>query len=132
MFGSKHKEYTSPLEEGDHPEIDTSDELDPDNIKVYQSMIGSLQWAISLGCNDIQTSTMTMSRFRSAPRKGQLQRLKWMSGYLQRFKSATIRVRTEEPDFSALPGKECDCSETVYGKSKKRLPETYLNLWVIQ
>jgi hypothetical protein len=45
MFGSKPKEYTSTLEKGNHPQIDTSDELGPDNIKVYQSMIGSLQWA---------------------------------------------------------------------------------------
>jgi hypothetical protein len=35
MFGSKPKEYTSLLEKGDNPEIDTSDELGPDNIKVY-------------------------------------------------------------------------------------------------
>ena len=25
MFGSKPREYTSPLEKGDHPEVDTSD-----------------------------------------------------------------------------------------------------------
>jgi hypothetical protein len=81
MFGSSRKEYTtSPLEKGDHPEIDTSDELTPDNIKVYQSMIGSLQKAISLGRFDIQTATMTKSRLRSAPRTGHLERLKWLYG----------------------------------------------------
>jgi hypothetical protein len=92
LFGSKPKEYTSPLENSDHPEIDTSDELGPDNIKVYQSMIGFLQWAISLGRFDIQTATMTMSRFRSTPRKGHLERLKRVYGYLRRFKSAASRV----------------------------------------
>jgi hypothetical protein len=49
MFGTKPKEYTSPLEKGDHPEIDTSEELNEDSIKMYQSMIGCVQWAISLG-----------------------------------------------------------------------------------
>jgi hypothetical protein len=72
IFGAKAKEYISPLEKGDHPEIDTSDELGPDNIKVYQSMIGSLHWSISQGRFDIQTATMTVSQFRSAPRKGNL------------------------------------------------------------
>ena len=52
MFGSKPREYTSPLEKGDQPEIDTSDELDDDGIKKYQTMIGCLQWAISLGWFD--------------------------------------------------------------------------------
>jgi hypothetical protein len=28
MFGCKPKEYTSPLEKGDHPEIDNTEELD--------------------------------------------------------------------------------------------------------
>jgi hypothetical protein len=99
-------DYTSLLGKGDRPEIDTSDELGPDNIKVYHSRIGTLQWAVSLGRFDIQTATMTMSRLRSAPRKGYLERLKRMNGYLRRFKSAAIWVRTEEPDFSALPVQE--------------------------
>jgi hypothetical protein len=61
MFGTKPREYTSPLEKGDHPEIDISPEVNEAGIKTYQSMIGSLQWAISLGRFDIQTATMTMS-----------------------------------------------------------------------
>jgi hypothetical protein len=60
MFGSKPKEYTSPLEKSDHPEIDTTDELDDSGIKKYQTMSGCLQWPVSLGRFDIQTATMTM------------------------------------------------------------------------
>jgi hypothetical protein len=58
MFGSKPHEYTLPLEKGDHPEVDISDKLDEEGIKKYQTMIGCLQWAISLGQFDIQTATM--------------------------------------------------------------------------
>jgi hypothetical protein len=43
----KPKEYTSPLAKGYHPEIDTSEELDEEGIKKYQTMIGCLQWAVS-------------------------------------------------------------------------------------
>jgi hypothetical protein len=65
--------------------------LDTEGIKKYQIMIGSLQWTVSLGRFDIQTATMTMSRFRAAPRQGNLDA------------SAAIHVRVEEPDFSELP-----------------------------
>ncbi len=42
-FGSKPKQnITSPLEKGDHPELDMSDELDLEGIKNYQSLIGAL------------------------------------------------------------------------------------------
>jgi hypothetical protein len=36
MYGNKPKEYTSPLEIGDHPKVDTSEELDEEGIKKYQ------------------------------------------------------------------------------------------------
>jgi Reverse transcriptase (RNA-dependent DNA polymerase) len=82
MFGKKPKEYTSPLEKSDHPENDTTDKLDQAGIKIYQSMIGSLQWVISLGQFDIQTATMTMSWFQTAPRKGHLEQLMHIYSYL--------------------------------------------------
>jgi Reverse transcriptase (RNA-dependent DNA polymerase) len=100
MFGCKPREYTSPLEKGDHPETDTTAELDVNGIKKYQTMIGCLQWAVSLGRFDIHTATMTMSRFRAAPRAGHLDRLKRMYGYLKKFSSTAIRVRKDTPDFA--------------------------------
>ena len=123
MFGSKPREYTSPLEKGDHPEIDTSDELDEEGIKKYQTMIGCLQWAISLGRFDIQTATMTMSRFRTAPRKGHLERLKRMYGYLKKFSSAAIRIRVGEPDLKQLPDQNFDWCYSVYGNVKELVPK---------
>ena len=49
LFGEKLKElYSSPLEKGDHPELDTSNLLDADGILKFQLMIGALQWAISI------------------------------------------------------------------------------------
>jgi hypothetical protein len=43
MYDFKPKEYISPLEKGDHPEVDTSEELDDEGIKLYQTMIRCLQ-----------------------------------------------------------------------------------------
>jgi hypothetical protein len=50
MFGTKpHTRVTSPLEKNDHPETDDLELLDKVGIQRYQSLIGSLQWAVSLG-----------------------------------------------------------------------------------
>jgi Reverse transcriptase (RNA-dependent DNA polymerase) len=48
-FGDKPKGYNTPLEKNDHPEVDELALLDADGITLYQSMIGALQWAVSLG-----------------------------------------------------------------------------------
>ena len=64
MFGEKPSaKMFSPLERGDHSEIDDSELLDANGIQQYHSLIESMQWAISLGCFDIATAVMSMSSF---------------------------------------------------------------------
>jgi len=83
MFGEKPKQnVSSPLEKNDHPELDTSELLQPDDVQKYQSVIGSLQWAISLGRFDIATTVMTLSGYRALPQKGHLDWAKRVCGYL--------------------------------------------------
>jgi hypothetical protein len=123
LFGDAPKQkYQSPLEKNDHPELDDSELLDDDGISKYQSLIGTLQWTISLGRFDIATAVMTMSGFRVAPRVGHLERVKRICGYLAKFQSGCIRVRTELPDYSDLPAKDYDWSRSVYGDVKECLP----------
>lgn len=123
FFGEKPKQnVSSPLEKGDHPELDTSELLDSQGITIYQSLIGSLQWAISIGRFDIHTAVMTLSGFRVAPRQGHLDRVKRVCGYLSKMKHAAIRIRTEEPDYSDVPVFEYDWSQTVYGNVKEIKP----------
>jgi hypothetical protein len=115
--------YRSPLEPGDHPELDTSDELGPEGITMYQSLVGSMQWAVSLGRLDITTAVMTLSRFRCAPRVGHLERVKRVYGYLSKFRFAAIRFRTEKPDYSELDESYYDWSSSVYGDTKEEIPK---------
>ena len=85
LFGENLKEiYSSPLEKGDHPELDTSDLVDADRIQKYQSMIGAMQWAISIGRFDIATSVMYLSSFRVTPHVGPLERCKCIYTYLSK------------------------------------------------
>jgi hypothetical protein len=124
MFGSKPRtnKFTSPLEKNDHPETDGTEFLDEEGIQQYQSLIGSLQWAVSLGRIDITTAVMTLSSFRTVPRQGHLDRAKRVVSYLYRFKSARIRFRTHEPDLSDLVVPHYDWSDSVYGNTKEDTP----------
>ena len=62
------KGYKTPLDKNDHPELDTSEILE------YLTMVGQLQWLVTLGRFDIHAQVATMSRFRAAPRQGHTQK----------------------------------------------------------
>jgi hypothetical protein len=124
LFGCKpcHK-VSSPLKKNDHPETDTSPLLDEDGVTKYQSLIGVLQWAITLGRFDIATAVMSMSGFRVAPREGHLLRVRRICGYLSKMKHGFLRIRTGEPDYSGLPDKHYDWERSVYGNVQEQVPK---------
>jgi Reverse transcriptase (RNA-dependent DNA polymerase) len=123
MFGSKPRQYTSPLDKGDHPELDDSEELDLEGTKKFQSMIGAMQWAVQIGRFDIATAVMTLSSFRANPRQGHLDRCKRIYGYLSKMRHAVVRIRVEEPDYSALPNKIYDWEQSVYTGAEEIIPD---------
>ena len=53
MFKEKPRKSSPPLEGGDHPELDASELCDEHQTKQFQTLIGQLQWLISLGHFDI-------------------------------------------------------------------------------
>jgi len=119
LFGtSPPHNISSPLEKGDHPELDTSNLLEEDKVKVYQ-----LQWAVSLARMDIATAVMTMSSFRAAPRVGHLERTKRICGYISKMRHGCIRFRTEEPDYSSYGIPVFDWMNTVYGNVREEIPD---------
>ena len=124
MYGEKpsHK-YSSPLEHNDHPELDTTEFLDVDMKAKYLSIIGSLQWAISIGRIDITVAVMTLSSFRELPRRGHMDRAKRVVGYLSKMKEGGIRYRTELPDYSEIETPVYDWAHTVYGEVTEIIPK---------
>ena len=122
MFGTLPKEVITPLVKGDHPELDATNELGVDGIKKYQSLLGALQWAVTLGRLDIACAVMTLSSFRAAPREGHLERAKRIYGYLRKMKHAAIRFRTGLPDYSSIPNEEYDWEKSIYGNMEESLP----------
>lgn len=65
---------------------------------------------------------MSMSSFCVVPRRGHLQRLRCICGYLVKMKNATIRFRAHTPEYSDLPVKQHDWFP-VYGNITEMLPE---------
>ncbi|KAL7455007.1 hypothetical protein ACHAWC_006593 [Mediolabrus comicus] len=123
LFGEKPRKATSPLVKGDHPELDTSELLDDDGTRIYQSMIGAAQWIIQLGRFDIAVHVMTLSSFRAQPRVGHLERMKRVYGYLFKMKGGAIRIRTEMPDLSDLQFEDHDWSQSPYAGTTEETPD---------
>ena len=63
-----------------------------------------------------------MSRFRSAPRKGHLERLQRVYGYVLKTMHYSTRYTAEEPDYTYLPDMKHDWSYTVYGNIQEIIP----------
>jgi len=106
LFGMKPStKPLSPLEKGDHPEIDDSEFLDDNSTQTYQSLVGALKWSISISQFNITTAVMTMPRTC----------IKRICRYLYKLKDAAICIRIGEPDYSDLIKEEYDWVSTVYG-----------------
>ena len=103
--------------------MDESDLLDMEGINIYQSLIGSFQWYISIGRIDIVTATMTMEKFSCAPRKGHLDRLFRILKYLENMKHEIIRFRTGLPNFNSVELNSYDWRNSVYKGSREIIPE---------
>ena len=116
MFGGPPKKMGCPMDKDDSPELDSSDLLDEEGIKKYQSLIGALQWCITLGRVDIAVAVMGLSSFRVAPRERHMKRAQRIYGYLRRYNDAAIRFRTNIPPLDehfSMP--EHDWMYSVYG-----------------
>ena len=125
MFGEHPQpSYRSPLEPNDHPEMDDSAILEEKGRAQYLSMIGQLQWLVTLGRIDVMSAATTMARFRIEPRDGHLKRLKRIYGYLRnhKFRGGSIRYRTGQIQHDLSQDVEYDWERTVYGDVHEVLP----------
>ena len=116
------KNYGSPMECGDHPELDETDILDNEQIPVYQMLIGCAQWAITLGRFDIQYATMILSRYSIQPREGHLKRVLRIFGYLKHHLKARILIDLDEPNYDGVDFLDHDWTET-YPDAAEDIPD---------
>jgi hypothetical protein len=116
IFGQhpSHK-FSSPLEKGDHPELDTSPFLLAIEIQQYQSLVSALQWAALIVRIDITTAVMTMSSVHAMPCQGHMDCIHHIYGYLHNMNQAAIHFQVSVPDYSSLPDQQFDWAKSVYG-----------------
>ena len=119
------KKVTSPIEPRDHPELDTSKLLDEKAKRLYWSVLGMLQWAVTIGRMDIHTAVMTMGRFRAEPREGHLKRIERIYAFLRHYKSSLIKFRMEMPDYSKYHQIDYDW-KYLYGDMQEEIPDNML------
>ena len=74
--------HRSPLHKRNYPEVDAPPFLNEKEKEIYMSLVGSNQGSVSIGGFNIQSAIMTISRYWSAPRRGYLDQMKSIYGYL--------------------------------------------------
>jgi hypothetical protein len=91
-YGSLYEKKKTPIKTDDHPEEDTSPILGNDMHTEYQSIMGMLQWVVSLCRVDICFAVTSLSRFCACPREGHLTRALRVWGYLKNYPSRSLRI----------------------------------------
>ncbi len=125
LFQRAFKKVKTPMEAKYHPEVDDSPLLDADMSSKYRSVIGSLNWIITLGRFDVQYATNSLSRFSMAPRVGHLDAILRVMVYLKCFPHGCILIDTSVPPLRHDPCKEVNWQEQ-YPDAEEELPPTML------
>ena len=111
----------TPLKTGYRPELDTSQELKKDGLQRYQELIGMLRWAVELGRVDILLETALMSTHLALPRRGHLEQLYHIFGYLKAHPKRNLLFDLQHPKVDERAFKEYNWYE-FYQDAKERLP----------
>ena len=111
----------TPLKSGYRPEMDTSQELKQDGLQKYQELIGMLHWAVELGRVDILLETALMSPHLALPRRGHLEQLYHIFGYLKAHPKCNLFFDPQHPKVDERAFKEYDWYD-FYRDAKERLP----------
>jgi hypothetical protein len=70
MFGAKLRQQKSPMAEMYHPETYDTPLLDAMGAAKFWALVDSANWAVTLGCFDIQYATQMMSRLQHGTSRG--------------------------------------------------------------
>jgi hypothetical protein len=99
------REEKTPIKTDNHPEEDTSPLLGNEMHHEYQSIMGMLQWVVSLCWIDICYAILSLSRFCSCPREGHMTRALGIWGYLKKYPHRCLNIN---PDKYPIKGENID------------------------
>ena len=114
---------STPLSTGYQPEIDVSKELSSAESAYYMSLIGILRWIVDLVRIDLTCETSMMASMMANPRRGHIDELFHMFGYLKLHHNVEIIFDPTVPDFDIeefFPRR--NWASTPYIDAKEDLP----------
>ena len=85
-------------------------------------MIGSLNWAVTLGRFDIQYALSTLARYNTAPREGHQTGAKHVFGYLKKFPKARNLIDPEIPNHAIHESPSHDGWREFYPDASEDIP----------
>ena len=88
--GHLPQKFMSPMRSDESPEMATGLLLKEEKVRQYQSLVGALQWCVTLGRFDIFAAVMSLSRFRLEPKILHWECLVRVLGYLRDTKDFAI------------------------------------------
>jgi Reverse transcriptase (RNA-dependent DNA polymerase) len=113
----------TPLASGVRPEMDASPELTPLGIQQYQELIGILRWACELGRVDILMEVSALSSHLALPRKGHLECVYHVFGYLKQNPKRTLGFDPRFPNIDADRFQHHDWHDFYRDASEKIPPD---------
>ena len=123
LIGKKFRSFKTPMEESLHPEIDDSPLCGERDHAIFRSIIGSLNWMITLGRFDVSYATSALSRFAMAPREGHLQAALRVLGYLKTFNKGRVIIDPSYIDHSQFPVEDHENWCEFYPDAEEEIPK---------
>ena len=119
----------TPMRTSYRPELDVTQELDEKDSVYYQSLIGILRWAVELGYVDICLEVSMMSAHLALPRKGHLDQVLQIFGYLKKYHNTELVYNPSEPEVELSQFERRDWMASEFGhvvgkeETPKDMPE---------
>lgn len=118
---SLQKCVTTPITPKYRPELDETPELDADDMRYYQELMGVLRWIVECGRIDILHDVSLLSKHNCMPRQGHLEQAFRVFAYLKHNSKKKIVFDPHRLEFADKQFTKVDWSD-VYPDAKDELP----------
>ena len=115
------KKYKQPFSNDYYPELDTSPLLDDEETNYYQSQISVLRWMVELGRIDIYINVALLSSFLVQPRRGHMEAIYSIYGYLKHHNRSTMVFDDAMIDWKDTDFSHYDWTD-FYHEAKENIP----------
>ena len=103
-----------------------SEELQGEDITMFQELVGELRWAIEIGIVDIHTEVSMLFAYQASPRQGHLEQVIHIYGYLKKYEKLTLYFDPQVPVLGNIATFDSNTSELFkeqYRDAEEQIPE---------